>query len=158
MTDGMKSGAGSDPFADDSDNKKEPSETSDETTQETTQASSEPELEADNHSSDGSERSKSSVQTGRDGLPYIFGRNGVKDDRQMVQYFLRDETKILNLMSNILWNKNSGRTCISLISVRLLFALAQTTWMSWPTNFESGAIVTENSASRILPQHSEPLI
>ena len=99
MTDGMKSGAGSDPFADDSDNKKEPSETSDETTQETTQASSEPELEADNHSSDDSERSKSSVQAGRDGLPYIFGRNGVKDDRHMVQYFLRDETK--NIESNV---------------------------------------------------------
>jgi len=101
MTDSMKSGAGSDPFADDSNNEEESPETSDVTTQEmTTQANSEPESEADGHSSsDHSEPSESSNHSGEEDLPYIFGRNTVKSDRQMVQYFLRDET--MNLESDV---------------------------------------------------------
>lgn len=94
MTDSMKSGAGSDPFADDSDNEEESSETSNVTTQETTtQDNSELESEADGYSSPNySEPSESSNHTDEEDLPYIFGRNTVKTDRQMVQYFLRDET------------------------------------------------------------------
>jgi len=101
MTDGMKPGAGNDPFADDSDNEEGSPETSDVTTQETTtQASSEPRSEADGHSSaDRLESSTSASHIDEDDLPYILGRNGVKDDRQMVQYFLRDETK--NLESDV---------------------------------------------------------
>lgn len=101
MTDSMKSGAGSDPFADDSDNEEESPETGDATTQETTtQANSEPESETDRYSSpDRSEPSESSDHTDEEDLPYIFGRNTVKTDRQMVQYFLRDET--MNLESDV---------------------------------------------------------
>jgi len=101
MTDSMKSGAGSDPFADDSDNEKESQETSDGTTQETTtQDNSESESEADGHSSaDRSGNSGSSDHTDKGDIPYILRRNTVKTDRQMVQYFLRDET--MNLESDV---------------------------------------------------------
>lgn len=93
MTDGMKSGAGSDPFANDPDNEEESPETSDVTTQETTQTNSEPESEADGHSSSArSVTPESADHIDEEELPYIFGRNTVKTDRQMVQYFLRDET------------------------------------------------------------------
>jgi len=100
MTDSMKSGAGSDPFADDSDNEEESPETS-ETPQETTpQDNSEVESEADgDSSSDRSATSESADNTDGEDLPYIFGRNTVKTDREMVQYFLRDET--MNLESDV---------------------------------------------------------
>lgn len=101
MTDSMKSGAGSDPFADDSDNEEESPETSDGTTQETTtQDNSESESEADGHSSaDRSGNSGPSDHTDEGDIPYILGRNTVKTDRKMVQYFLRDET--MNLESDV---------------------------------------------------------
>jgi|AntRauTorckE6833_2_1112554.scaffolds.fasta_scaffold14867_1 hypothetical protein len=97
MTDSMKSGAGSDPFADDSDDEEGPPETSDVTTQETTsQNNSEPESEPDRDSpSARSEPSESTDHANEEDIPYIFGRNTVKTDRQMVQYFLRDETMSL---------------------------------------------------------------
>lgn len=101
MTDSMKSGAGSDPFGDDSDNENESPETSDVATQETTpQDSSNTESEAAGDSpSDHSVTSESEDNNEDEDLPYIFGRNTVKTDRQMVQYFLRDET--MNLESDV---------------------------------------------------------
>jgi hypothetical protein len=42
-----------------------------------------------------SEISDSSTALSGDELPYIFDRNGVKDDRKMIQYFLRSETETL---------------------------------------------------------------
>lgn len=101
MTDSMKSGAGSDPFADDPDNEKESKETSDGTAQETTpQDNSEAESEAvGGPSSDRSVTSESADNTDGEDLSYIFRRNTVKTDRQMVQYFLRDET--MNLESDV---------------------------------------------------------
>ncbi|MFC7058945.1 hypothetical protein [Halovenus salina] len=97
MTDSMKSGAGSDPFADDSDDEEESPETSDVTIQETkSQDNSEPESETTGDSSSAhSVTSESADHTAEEDLPYIFGRNTVKTDRQMVQYFLRDETLTL---------------------------------------------------------------
>lgn len=96
MTDGMKSGAGSDPFADDSSNEEasEPPMTThqetDETPEEEAQSGSE-ETESQPHS----EISDSSTALSGDELPYIFDRNGVKHDRKMIQYFLRSETETL---------------------------------------------------------------
>ncbi|MDL0134754.1 hypothetical protein [Halobacterium salinarum] len=96
---GMKSGSGSDPFATDSDTDEEDSADNEESTidssEEKSQDSSEaPEQEqVGDSTADNAESLESTGRTDREGLPYIFSRNGVKDDRKMVQYFLRDETK-----------------------------------------------------------------
>lgn len=83
MTNGMKSGAGSDPFADDTDSDEESTDNNDDETQTSDlQGSSETEAEPD-----------SKRPSDQENLPYIFRRNGVKDDRKMIQYFLRDDTK-----------------------------------------------------------------
>ncbi len=90
MTDGMKSGAGSDPFADDSNDQK--------TTEEAKETNQEQEISTKTNREQ--ERSKGhvnspdgSIDSGSEDLPYIFSRNGVKDNRTMVQYFLREETE-----------------------------------------------------------------
>lgn len=95
MTDGMKSGAGSDPFADDSGNDEESSTgTAEETRESEPQASPASESELDTTTqSDGSSNSASNNLSARTNLPYIFRRNGVKEDRKMIQYFLRDNTE-----------------------------------------------------------------
>lgn len=90
MTDGMKSGAGSDPFAENGD---------DESTAEQKTADREPgetpELASDRDSrttSSPEEVQDTNTET-EDDLPYIYRRNGVKDKRRMIQYFLREETE-----------------------------------------------------------------
>lgn len=95
MTNGMKSGAGSDPFADNSDESDETATESDESKQE-----SRKEADSEGASTVASEASpthvEQSVETdsnSMDRLPYIFQRNGVKDERKMIQYFLREETQ-----------------------------------------------------------------
>lgn len=92
MTDGMKSGAGSDPFANDSNSTDEEESPGDRdgASQQTDQGT---ESEADTDPS--SPTTTASLESGQndDGLPYIFQRNGVKDDRRMTQYFLREETE-----------------------------------------------------------------
>lgn len=91
MTDGMKSGAGSDPFADDSNSDEESPESNNDKTQESeSQVSAEPGTDT---RTDRSEPSPSKSLNDRNDLPYIFRRNGVKDDRKMIQYFLRDDTE-----------------------------------------------------------------
>ena len=91
MTDGMKSGAGSDPFADDSNSDEESPESNNDKTQESeSQVSAEPDTDT---RTDRSEPSPSKSLNDRNDLPYIFRRNGVKDDRRMIQYFLRDDTE-----------------------------------------------------------------
>lgn len=91
MTDGMKSGAGSDPFADDSNSDEESPDSNDDKTQESeSQVSAEPGTDT---RTDQSEPSPSKSLNDRNDLPYIFRRNGVKDDRKMIQYFLRDDTE-----------------------------------------------------------------
>jgi hypothetical protein len=95
MTDGMKSGAGSDPFADDSSNN---ASKATETTEQDTEASPTKEANVGNEkttSQKRSERPDSSTGPSEEDLPYIFGRSGVKEDREMIQYFLRDETEDL---------------------------------------------------------------
>lgn len=99
MTDGMKSGSGSDPFADEptDDTVSDTPESSD-LDQTTATGDTNPEQEPNAH--DRSEPSNSSTTSREDALPYIFARHGVKQDRKMVQYFLRDETEALEAEVN----------------------------------------------------------
>lgn len=84
MTNGMKSGAGSDPFADDDADDKSDADGSQSDRSptrggpfdDTTEGGSSAEMEPEDH---------------EETLPYIFQRDGVKDDRSMIQYFLREE-------------------------------------------------------------------
>jgi len=95
MTDGMKSGAGSDPFADDSND--DTSEATETTAQETDGASttnSQTETKEIATQTDSENADTSDDSSGND-LPYLFDRNNVKADRKMIQYFLRDETENL---------------------------------------------------------------
>jgi hypothetical protein len=92
MTDGMKSGAGN-PFADDS-STDEASEAS-ETTADETPTTNAQTGDDDTATQPDSEISDSSIASSGDGLPYIFDRHGVKEDRKMIQYFLREETEAL---------------------------------------------------------------
>jgi hypothetical protein len=92
MTDGMKSGAG-DPFAGESPDG-DPSEVSETTTEETSTTTAQTEDEDTTPHPD-SDISDSSTAPSGDGLPYIYDRRGVKDDRKMIQYFLRDNTEAL---------------------------------------------------------------
>ncbi len=92
MTDGMKSGAGSDPFANDpnaTDEEESPGDR-DGASQQTDQGT---ESEADTDPPSPTTAASTESDQNGDGLPYIFQRNGVKDDRRMTQYFLREETE-----------------------------------------------------------------
>lgn len=92
MTNGMKSGAGSDPF--DTADEEEPTEESEESIEETggtTGLSSESSVSAD--SSHNQESQSTTTDQSGEELPYIFDRSSVKNDRKMIQYFLREETQ-----------------------------------------------------------------
>ncbi|QKY19659.1 hypothetical protein B4589_004415 [Halolamina sp. CBA1230] len=98
----MKSGSGSDPFETDSnnddaeesaDNEAETTDTPEENGQDT--AETQDHEQADSATADHSESIESTSRTDREGLPYIYGRNSVKDDRKMIQYFLREETEAI---------------------------------------------------------------
>lgn len=89
MTNGMKSGAGSDPFPDDS-SEEEASDTADAAADETPATNAQP---GDNETV--ARPDSDSADSSGDILPYIFARNSVKTDRRMIQYFLRDETEAL---------------------------------------------------------------
>jgi hypothetical protein len=94
MTNGMKSGAGSDPFDTDTTDEEEPAEESEGSVEETsgTAGSSSQSNVSTDSSSDQASRSTTTEQSGEE-LPYIFDRSSVKNDRKMVQYFLREETQ-----------------------------------------------------------------
>lgn len=94
MTDGMKSGAGSDPFADDSSDD-DASEATGTTAQDTDATPTKKDQAKDDETptQTNSDISDSSTAPSGDDLPYIFDRHGVKEDRKMIQYFLRDETE-----------------------------------------------------------------
>lgn len=89
MTNGMKSGAGSDPFADDSND----DEVSPADPPEKAEKSVETDDDSSNESNTDSSPDIDGTSLNRDDIPYIMGRNGVKDNRRMVQYFLRPETE-----------------------------------------------------------------
>jgi hypothetical protein len=78
MTDGMKSGSGSDPFAADATEEKELSEESGKT---------------DGTAESSSQSNPTNTEQSGQELPYIFDRSSVKYDRKMVQYFLREKTQ-----------------------------------------------------------------
>lgn len=84
MTDGMKSGAGSDPFADDDEGASQNEEKNGQEASTTAEGKTERKTEDESMS-----------RSDREDLPYIFRRNGGKDDRKMIQYFLRDDTEDL---------------------------------------------------------------
>jgi hypothetical protein len=94
MTGEMKSGVGGDPFSDNADTIEKSDEVEDTKTRE---AEQEPDSESTRAVSTGTQLGESasverdSSERG-DGLPYIYRRDGVKDDRKMIQCFLRDET------------------------------------------------------------------
>jgi hypothetical protein len=94
MTNGMKSGAGSDPFADDDEDASKNEEKNAQEANVTAEGEIESETD-DNSTHDSLEESESVNRSDSEDLPYIFRRNGVKDDRKMVQYFLRDDTEDL---------------------------------------------------------------
>jgi len=90
MTEGWKSGA-DDPFADDSSDD-EASKAS-ETTVEETPTTNAQTGDDDTTPQPDSDLSDSATAPSRGDLPYIYDRHGVKDDRKMIQYFLREETE-----------------------------------------------------------------
>jgi len=91
MTDGMKSGSGSDPFGNESDDST--SEDTDNANQEEESIGrTQPDAEEQKTTSE-TRSSTSSAASDREELPYIFARSNVKADRTMVQYFLREETE-----------------------------------------------------------------
>jgi len=94
MTDGMKSGSGGDPFAEESDDESteevtDSAEQEEDEVTETDSNSGEQDPSTDSHSS----ATDTSTQSDQNGLPYIFARSNAKTDRTMVQYFLREETQ-----------------------------------------------------------------
>ncbi|MCL9815273.1 hypothetical protein [Natranaeroarchaeum aerophilus] len=93
MTNGMKSGAGSDPFSDSSSDEEPPeeSEPQSEKSEETAETTS-PSKADDDSSPNKKSQAPDSGQNG-DTLPYIFARHSVKDSRKMIQYFLREDTQ-----------------------------------------------------------------
>jgi len=95
MTDSMKSGAGSDPFADDSSDDDDAAEATETANQDTGEARTTTAQTDDKEPSSqpDSDTSGSSTAFSGDELPYIFDRNGVKDNRKLIQYFLQAETE-----------------------------------------------------------------
>jgi hypothetical protein len=94
MTDGMKSGAGSDPFAVESNNEESTSDEHDTTTPDSkAEVESESKPGVDSESSPDNTEATTGTGKNEEALPYIFQRTGVKDDRRMIQYFLREETE-----------------------------------------------------------------
>lgn len=83
MTNGMKGGAGSDPFADDD------VDTAGEEEADATPADTEETADRSRRSDPPTEDQEAET------LPYIFERDGVKADRKMIQFFLRDEAQRL---------------------------------------------------------------
>lgn len=118
MTDGMKSGAGSDPFDNDSGDDNTPEaeqETSDNRTGESSGSESNSQTETETSSTTGSQ--DSDTDQSEDRLPYIFARNTVKSDRKMTQYFLRDEAQAVEKDTKQAIEEELG-TEVSLIDVR----------------------------------------
>ena len=118
MTDGMKSGAGSDPFANDSGDDDAPEaeqETSNNRTGEPSGSESSSQTETETSSATGSQ--DSDTEQSDDRLPYIFARNTVKSDRKMIQYFLRDETQAVEKDAQRAIEEELG-TDVSLIDIR----------------------------------------
>ena len=118
MTDGMKSGAGSDPFADDTsadDTGKAEQETSNQGVDEPSNSGSNSQSKTDPSSTAGSNGTE--TKRSKADLPYIFARNTVKSDRKMTQYFLREETQAVEKNAQRELEEQLG-TDVSLIDVR----------------------------------------
>lgn len=121
MTDGMKSGAGSDPFGDDTstdsdgDTPDAEQETLDQGTDESSGSRSNAQAETEPSSTTDSQDTE--TEQSEDELPYIFARNTVKSDRKMTQYFLRDETQAVEKDAQQAIEEELG-TDVSLIDVR----------------------------------------
>jgi hypothetical protein len=116
MTNGMKSGAGSDPFdtADEEESSEEPEEPTEETS-EAAGSSSQSKISPD--SSPDQESQFTTMEQSGEGIPYIFDRSSVKNDRKMIQYFLREETQKTEKDAQRALEEELG-TDVSLIDLR----------------------------------------
>ena len=92
---GMKSGAGSDPFAGAENEESGAAHQTDENGHTAASSTSEAvgTTEETNHIDTDTDASQTSDGSFDQGLPYLFARDGVKDERSMIQYFLRETTK-----------------------------------------------------------------
>lgn len=118
MTDGMKSGAGSDPFADDTNDDNASSEGQKTLIQGTNESSkSKSTSQANTETSSNTVSEDADTKWADKELPYIFERNTVKSDRKMTQYFLQDETQVVEKEAHRDIEKKLG-TDVSLIDVR----------------------------------------
>jgi len=109
MTDGMKSGSGSDPFANESDDSK--SEDTDNANQEEEPIGrTQPDAEEQKTTSE-TRSSTSSAASDREELPYIFARSNVKADERWCSIFYVRKRNKLNPMWNVDLNRNLGPTC-----------------------------------------------
>ncbi len=118
MTNGMKSGAGSDPFADDisaDDAPETEQENSNQGADEPSNSRSNSQAATESSPATGSQ--DSDTEQGEDRLPYIFARKTVKSDRKITQYFLRDEAQAVEKDVQRAIEKELG-TDVSLIDVR----------------------------------------
>jgi hypothetical protein len=99
----MKSGAGSDPFADDTPDEDEDSVDGEVTDADETPSSDTGEAAFEPLSEEPASTSETETEESGPGpdesLPYLFARDGVKDERRMVQYFLREATMELETES-----------------------------------------------------------
>ncbi len=94
----MKSGAGDDPFAEEQDTTTEDPTGRTEHQDSKAETGSSSETDHDDRAVASPESMVKSVDettNEREELPYIYSRYGVKDDRRMIQYFLREETEVL---------------------------------------------------------------
>lgn len=91
MANGMKSGAGDDPFADVADTS---SDDSGEEEAADVDPTPEPDTDIDSEPDDGPETG-SDAGPASSSLPWKYARDSAKDGREMVQFFLQEETKRL---------------------------------------------------------------
>lgn len=94
----MKSGAGDDPFAEEQDTTTEDPTGRTEHQDSKAGTGSSSETDHDDRAVASPESMVKSVDettNEREELPYIYSRYGVKEDRRMIQYFLREETEVL---------------------------------------------------------------
>ena len=118
MTDGMKSGAGSDPFSDDT-SEDDASEAEQEMVNQGGDEPADPGSNSQAKTEPSSTTGSQDTETERseDELPYIYSRNTVKSDRKMIQYFLRDEAQAVEKDAQRAIEEELG-TDVSLIDVR----------------------------------------
>lgn len=93
MTDGMKSGAGSDPFATETTDEEESTSNTEESVEDSDGETGGSESSEGTEFPSGQGSQSTPTEPSEEELPYIFSRSTVKDDRKMTQFFLREATQ-----------------------------------------------------------------